>query len=419
VPVGVSPEALKARVLALLGTQSLERRLAIGVSGGSDSMALLRLAAQAFPGQVTALTVDHALRTESAAEAVQVAQWCAAIDVPHITLHWAGEKPATGLQAAAREARYRLMTAWCAAHAAVLATAHTADDQAETLLMRLARGSGLAGLSGVRACTAFDDVPIVRPLLEIERAALRSRLEDIGQPWIDDPSNDDTRFERVRMRQWLAYSAPLGLSAPALAQSAAHLQALDSWLDGLVAAAFAAQAKLDRFGVLTLPRTWPGLDTPEALRRLRNRALSLASGQPTNITDFSSWDGPSFTLGGCVVSHMGDTTRLVREAGRITHRLPSPLDDTLWDGRFLVNSAHEGEIACLGEVGWYQIVTDKPALAGHPCPYPARLALPALWQAGHVLAVDALDYSRNDASLRSSLALRAPQRLSDPLEGLS
>ena len=200
-----------------------EEPLAVAVSGGADSLALLLLARDALGDRVRALTVDHGLRAASAGEAAQVAAICRTLGVAHRTLRWEGAKPKASVQAAAREARYRLMADWCEGQGiAWLATAHHADDQAETLLMRLARGAGLGGLAGVRAARRLaPGVTLLRPLLDARRDELASIVATAGLTPIDDPSNRDPRYDRTRARRWLA--APGDLDAAQLAASAAHL----------------------------------------------------------------------------------------------------------------------------------------------------------------------------------------------------
>ena len=200
-------------------------RLGVAVSGGPDSLALLLLAAAAYPGRVEAATVDHGLRAESAAEAAFVAGLCEKLGVPHRILR--AEMAATpNLQAAARARRYRLLTQWLGETGApFLATAHHLDDQAETLLMRLRRGAGLAGLAGIRAANP----PVVRPLLGWRREELAAIVRAAGIEAVDDPSNRDDRFDRVRVRRQLADAAdwlppePLARSAAALAEAEAAL----------------------------------------------------------------------------------------------------------------------------------------------------------------------------------------------------
>lgn len=261
---------LADRIEALIGRPlGDEEPLAVAVSGGPDSLALLRLAHQAYGARVRALTVDHGLRLESAAEAAQVAAICAELGVAHATLRWEGEKPAGNLQAAARAARYRLMGDWCAgAGVGWLATAHHADDQAETLLLRLARGAGLSGLAGVRPWRPLENgVTLLRPLLGARRAELAAVAAAAGWNPVDDPANRDDRFDRTRVRRLLADGDML--DPIRLAASAAHLAESESalaWTAELAwrsrAIASGARVEVDAQG---LPR--------ELQRRLLVRAL--------------------------------------------------------------------------------------------------------------------------------------------------
>lgn len=204
--------------------------IGVAVSGGPDSLALLMLAQAAMPGRVAAATVNHGLRAESAAEAALVAKLCGRLGVAHHTL--AVEVGEGNLQAQARAARYAALAAWMERTGiAVLATAHHADDQAETLLLRLNRGSGVAGLAGVRAIGAVPGtrLPLLRPLLGWRRAVLAGVVAAAGLEAVLDPSNRDDRFDRSRIRKALAGAD--WLDVPALAQSAANLADADAALD--------------------------------------------------------------------------------------------------------------------------------------------------------------------------------------------
>ena len=199
----------------------------MAVSGGPDSLALLALAHAALPGRVEAATVDHRLRAESAAEAEAVAALCARLGVPHAVL--AVEVAAGNLQSEARAARYAALAGWMEARGlAALATAHHADDQAETLLLRLNRASGVAGLAGVRAVGQVPEtrLPLLRPLLGWRRAELAGVVAAMGWTAVQDPSNLDDRFDRARLRKVLAGAEWLDVSA--LAASAAHLADADA-----------------------------------------------------------------------------------------------------------------------------------------------------------------------------------------------
>ena len=239
-----------------------EDGLTLAVSGGPDSMAMLALAAAAFPGHVAAATFDHQLRPASAAEARMVADACAALGVPHTTLTPAEPIAGSSLQLRARTARYVALTAWAGARP--LLTAHHADDQAETLLMRLNRGSGIAGLAGVRALRYDGATPILRPLLGWRRAELRVVAEHCGMPFVDDPSNVDPRHDRARIRALLA--ATPALDPVQIARSA-------SWLAE-------AEEVLARLADTLWSERWHGPDRPFAVadqpRELRRRLVRRA-----------------------------------------------------------------------------------------------------------------------------------------------
>ena len=246
--------------------------LGIAVSGGADSLALLLLAHAAIGDRIRATTVDHRLRPEAADEAVAVAAICARLGVPHDTLKVAwDEAPTANLQARARDARYALLGQWARGHGLVaVLTAHHADDQAETLLMRLARGSGVAGLAGTRASSRIAEMTILRPLLGWRRDALRAIVERAGIEATDDPSNRDPRFDRVRMRELLAagdWADPLRLAA-----SASHLadaeEALSFIADRLAGERLTVTGKAIKIDASGLPR--------ELQRRLLVKALYQA-----------------------------------------------------------------------------------------------------------------------------------------------
>jgi tRNA(Ile)-lysidine synthase len=207
----------------------------VAVSGGPDSVALLALLAHwsvAHGGKpvISAATVDHGLRPTSAGEAAAVAALCEQLGVSHGTLLWTGEKPEAGLQANARQARYALLFAHAKTIGATcLVTAHTLDDQAETVMMRLARGSGPAGLAGMRRQVRRGDLVHARPLLDVAKARLVATCADLGLAYVKDPSNGDPKFTRSRWRRLMPLLAAEGLTAERLARfagRAAQIEAL-------------------------------------------------------------------------------------------------------------------------------------------------------------------------------------------------
>lgn len=209
-----------------------ETRLLVAVSGGPDSVALLALLAEwsREPGRpsLLAATVDHRLRPGSREEAQGVAALCAGLGVPHRLLTWSGEKPATRLQERARAARYALLAQEAEREGgAVLVTAHTQDDQAETLLMRMARGSGPSGLAGMRRRVGLHGAVLVRPLLAVPKARLVATAQARGLSFVSDPSNRDPRFARARWRALAPLLAAEGLDAERLSLLAGRLARLD------------------------------------------------------------------------------------------------------------------------------------------------------------------------------------------------
>ena len=242
--------------------------LLLAVSGGPDSMAMLTLAAATLPDGVAAASVDHRLRPEGADEALAVARHCARIGVPHATLTPVEPIAGASLQALARTARYLLLAGEARRLGAIaVATAHHADDAAETFLMRAARGSGLAGLAGVRPRAVIAGVAVVRPLLDWRRAELRAVVRRAGVPFVDDPANRDERHDRTRFRRLL--EANEWLDPLHLAQSAAHLAEADAEIAAGLDGVWALHARVEetsvRLDVAGLPR--------EVRRRLARRAI--------------------------------------------------------------------------------------------------------------------------------------------------
>ncbi|MEO8454247.1 MAG: tRNA lysidine(34) synthetase TilS [Sphingomicrobium sp.] len=247
-------------------------RIGIAVSGGPDSLTLLLLAAAARPGEVEAATIDHGLRDGSGAEAEMVADVCAGLPVPHaiLTAAWA-HKPATAIQERAREERYRLLARWARDRQLdAIATAHHLDDQAETLLMRLARGAGVRGLAGIRptATAPGSGIPLLRPLLGWRRTELEQIVAGAGLPPARDPSNEDEQFERIRIRRALAESD--WLKPESLAASAANLRDADAALDWATDQEWARAVSEADAEILYRAADAP----PEIGRRIVTRALS-------------------------------------------------------------------------------------------------------------------------------------------------
>lgn len=263
--------------------------LAVAVSGGGDSLALMHLlsdwakARKLKPPVV--LTVDHGLRKTSAKDARQVAAWAKAAGLQAHVLTWRGAKPESGIEAAAREARYRLMGVWLRKHdVSSLYVGHTLDDQAETFLLRLARGSGLDGLSAMRAkapwpLAGFAGLSVARPLLGIGREALRAYLKARSQSWLDDPMNENASFDRVKIRQAQSALAALGLTPPRIAAAAAHLSRARSALDSMTEVLLSRTVQKDGKGGVLLDSAALVAAPPELGLRVLAAVLMQVSGQ--------------------------------------------------------------------------------------------------------------------------------------------
>lgn len=244
-------------------------RIGVAVSGGPDSLALLLLAAAARPGSIEAATVDHGLRVESADEAAMVAGLCSNLGIAHRTLiaDWP-EAPEANIQAAARAMRYRLLNEWAIERGlAAVATAHHADDQAETLLMRLLRGSGVGGLGGTRNKRALsEEVQLIRPLLGWRKAELEVLVLEAGLSPVDDPSNRDLRHDRSRIRELLKEAD--WIDPARLAASASAIRDANEAIDWALAPLIESRIRRDGDALIVEPADLP--------RELKRRLLLAA-----------------------------------------------------------------------------------------------------------------------------------------------
>lgn len=364
--------------------------LGLAVSGGGDSIALLRLAVDWAGGKVplAAVTVDHGLRPEAAEEARFVAQVCAGLAVPHEVLCWRGWDGRGNLQDQARRARYGLIADWAQARGLTdVALAHTQDDQAETFVMRLARASGVDGLAAM-ADRQVHWVRFHRPLIGCTRDALRTVLADLGQGWVEDPSNSDPNYDRIRVRQAMPGLAELGMSVEALshvAQNMAQAREALNWachrfaLDHLTMQG--PDVRIDARAFADLP--------DELQRRLLAHVLTWLSGagygprrDPLQQMLDAARAGRRMVLHGCVLTHRQKGLHLHREYAAVAHTQAIP--GTLWDHRWILSGPDQPELTvhALGQTGLDQL-PDWRAL-GRPAA--AVMADPAVWQGDRLIA---------------------------------
>ncbi len=396
-------------------------------------MALMRLTRRWLdlvgrkPVSVTVVTVDHGLRPESKEEAAFVAEHARALGFSHTTLEWTGAKPKTGIQAAARRARYDLLTSHArSCGAACVATAHTEDDQAETLLMRLRRGSGVDGLSAMAPVSDRNGVALVRPLLGFSKGRLTAYLRASSVPFLRDPSNDNAAFERVRLRHATKALATAGITRSALAMTASRLSRSRDALSTIT-----EDVLRQNFQVTNLAQGKIGSGVFEALPddialRALGRILALigGAGMPPRLMRLEhllsnlKLRKRETTLGGCLMVSASGTLNFYRELGRLKMR-PAPFQPgvkRLWDGRFILAFAPIADsgmtVRQLGADGW---LSYKKAMKEKGLPIAATrlaaLTTPALWKGNRLACAPLLSFSEhaeNAAAVPPAEAALAP-----------
>jgi len=386
------PGGLPARVAAALKTAAADlpddAPLGVAVSGGGDSVALLHILAFLRPGKLRAVTVDHGLRSESAQEADHVGQICDVLGVPHDILRWQGWSGRGNLQDAARTARLRLMSDWAAeAGLGAVVLGHTLDDQAETVLLRLARGSGVDGLSAIAPSVRIAGMRWLRPMLDVRRGELRVYLGDVGLDWVDDPSNVNDDFDRVKARTALEELGRIGLTRGGLAKTAAHQARAREALEWLTEEALTATARAEDAGYVRIDAGGVNRYPHEIRTRVLARALGWISGAPypprydslRDALDAVSQDQTTRSLQGCLVVRGGNDILVIRELARCK---PSVRAGEIWDGRWKTKASPDAWVAALGEKGLEQCPDWRAT--GHP--REALLASPAFWVNGELVS---------------------------------
>ncbi len=372
------------------------KSLGLAVSGGGDSMAMLHLLAPWARVRGIALrvaTVDHGLRPQAAEEAALVRRESAALGLVHDTLAWRGWSGQGNLQHEARAARHRLLAGWAREHGLeAVALGHTRDDQAETLLMRLARGSGVDGLSAMQPLRRHGGATWLRPLLGIGRAELRAWLRAEGISWAEDPSNEDRRFERVRVRKALDTLAGLGITREDLAATAERMQRARAALDHYTHEAARAIVRLQAGDVLIAAAPLAALPEEIRLRLVAHSLCRVSSAdyrprlQPLTeaLADVNA--GRTRSLHGALMRHEGAEIRIFREHAAVAGLKGVPGQP--WDRRWILegpeNMMKDNSLAvmALGEEGLAQCAGWRET----GLPRASLLASPAVWRGRALLA---------------------------------
>lgn len=399
---------------------------ALGVSGGADSMALLELIGQVarlneIP-RFSVLSVDHGLRAAARAEIQLVADRCKVLALPHVVLTNRQVFATGGIQAAARARRYALVAGWCAEHAADgFLLAHHLHDQAETMLMRLARGSGINGLGGMLArqklLTPAGSVVLLRPFLTHRPETLRGSLALTKTRWAEDPSNADQRFERVRWRAMLCAAPQNRVLVPALGRLAGDMQKLRTALDRLAVDWLTQHAAWHAYGFIIIDRVAFAVLGEVLQRRILAALIRQIAGRPfavrqVRLTGFldrlAAHPAGAMTMSGVLLRWRRGQLMIGRELAALRNLRQPAMGMFLWDGRYFLdfdadlgNQKHQGQfVAPLGVDGLAAlkamgVVPDKSVPAAY------LHVLPAVFEGKRLCACPLL---RADHARRACLA---------------
>lgn len=396
----------------------LPEKIAVAVSGGSDSLALCLLANDWCCQNnilMIALTVDHGLRPEAAIEANKVTAWLSGRDIPHRILKWNGPYPTSGIQSKARKARYDLMLTECASEQIdALLLGHQLEDQLETLLLRLSKGSGLSGLAAMSLISYRNKMKLVRPLLAMPRLRLRTYLKECKQDWFDDPSNENPIYTRTKLGSVLKAVSDLpGSDLQTVALASARLQRADDALDQITSDFLSDQAVISEFGFVTIEKQFFEVMPLEIAIRFLDRIFTFVRGigeKPSLsaleklIGDLKEKDGvKARTLSGCQFAQFHAGWIICREAGRTG--LPTLVMDSnkpiCWDDRFVIVDHETGEtgfqnsefeVGVMGESGWATLKEVNPGISCLKLPDIVQKNLPAIWKKDQLIAAPLFSY---------------------------
>jgi tRNA(Ile)-lysidine synthase len=405
-------------MLNLLKTNNLfgkiPQKIAVAVSGGADSMYLtylLNLWSQEEKVDLTALIVDHGLRSESSDEAKSVKEFLQSQGIKTEILKWVGDKPKSNIQSKARAARYHLLHDYCTNHNIKhLFVAHTLNDQAETVLMRIIRGSGIDGVSAIKPKTKFGNILLLRPLLTVDRAKIESHMKESGWPWINDPSNLNHKYMRVKVRFMLnSYASEFGDQKiyKRLGLLAENSRRTKSYLDSQVKKIWGKKVKVDPLNFLIIDNAVYNLHKEMKLR-LFVRAFkylnpNLLTPKLTSLTsmihELESSTRLSKTLMGCQIIKGTKQTVIFLELGKNQQPLKLiPKKPNIWHNLTITTTTSDLTAKKLGASGWKDLKTlgfIKPTNT----PIGAIHALLAVYKDDNLVAVPHLNFGNIDAEI--------------------
>ena len=394
---------------------TIDAKIAVAVSGGSDSMAVLHAMAGARgatgPKNLVAVTVDHGLRDGSADEAERVAAFCAKLGVEHTTLTWGTWNGAGNLQDAARRARYKLIADWARKNEVDgVVLGHTKDDLAETFLMQVSRKAGLDGLTSLRESVEMHGLWFHRPFLGARRIELQDQLRRDGIEWINDPSNEDEGFARVRMRRTLTTLEDAGVTADAIEGVVSNLRSVRDSLSQLFHVYASQMIREENGDLIIAVRNYMGMP-PEFRRMFLMHGVHWVAGGDypprmsslKKLPEFVPDRRVPFTFGGCLILNFPSfpidapsfaqgpadaDMRITREHDAVS-KLEAPLD-TLWDGRWRIQGPKDENvrIRALGEA-----VNQCPDWRDTGIPRQALIASPAIWHENTLVSAPLAGYS--------------------------
>ncbi len=407
------------KIFSNFGPFESNPEIAVGVSGGADSLLLVLLLQQWVlkkNGKLTALIVNHNLRSGSMAEIKILKGWLRKYKINYKVFHWVGKKPKTRIQEIARSVRLKMLTDWCFQNGIIhLCLAHNLDDQAETFLIRLSRGSGVYGLSAMAPISVYKHVRLLRPFLFFGKERIILTLEKMKQDWIEDPSNKNTNFQRVRIRNIRSILGEEGIDNNKLSQTSKNLGRAKAAILDNVSSLAAESVSIYPEGYVILHRG-KFLKAPEEIRlKLLSHILMCVSGKefPPRLKNLEKLDRVlcssrknfGSTLHSCQIESL---KKSIPDNKIIFFREMASIQDKkillngkscIWDNRFQVScdiKIKNTMIYCtkLGADGLKQVLKFFPDAGGSSIPYKVKLALPSVWAGRSLLSVPHLNFRK-------------------------